>query len=176
VDAASGDVAGENQVDDGALESDAESEHEDTVWTITESGALFTVCGESDEHQKTSPVDAEKPLSIPISGDKFQDVPAFQMLAKIGLAEIPNAVGTGIGIHFTTVWQVRYPADKQKSCARSFGEIKGKGKVSCAAALLECLLWAWRQHQKKHPSCPVCMKQTQMLEGAISVGLGNNLD
>ena len=103
MDAASGDVAGENQVDDGALESNAESEHEDTVWTITESGALFTVCGESDEHQKTSPVDAEKPLSISISGDKFQDVPAFQMLAKIGLAELPNAVGTGIGNSFYNI-------------------------------------------------------------------------
>ena len=154
-----------------------ESESEDAVWTITDSGAHFTI-ESTEDHLEEPPKPCGPPkISMAISIDKFSNVPAFKMLSSVGLTEIPNAVGCGIGIHFTTnTWQIRYPADKKCSVARTFGDnVKGKGKVSCAAALIECLLWAWRQHYKQNPFSTECTERIKMLEGALAVGLGKDL-
>ena len=154
-----------------------ESESEDTVWTITDSGAHFTIEPTQDDLEEPPKACGSPKISMAVSSDKFSNVPAFQMLSTVGLTEIPNTVGCGIGIHFTTnTWQIRYPADKKCSTGRTFGDnVKGKGKVSCAAALIQCLLWAWKQHYEKNPSSTECLERIKMLEGALAVGLGNNL-
>jgi hypothetical protein len=104
--------------------------------------------------------------------EKFETVPAFVFLREAGLTEIPNVIGCGIGIHHTTsTWQVRYPAGHQKSTARTFGHVK-KGYVSSAQALLQCLVWAWEQHQKLHPTCTTAEATVKLLKGALIAQLG----
>jgi hypothetical protein len=160
----------EADLDDVASETGNEE-----MWKITDSGLIFEVGTEKDEPDEQG---EDHQVSVEVSGAKFDDVPAFKMLASIGLAKIPNEKGCGIRIHFTTsTWQIRYPTGEKQSTARTFGEhVKGKGKVSCATALLECLLWSWRQHRVKHPSCPVCTERIKMLEGALAVDLGKDLE
>lgn len=168
-------VADEPACDDGSDDaSETGSQSGDGVWTITDSGAIFTV--ESEDKSSVGSSEAEK-VGIPMSPEKFNDVKAFVMLSAIGLTEIPNVQGCGIGIHFTTnTWQVRYPSEKKASTARTFGDhVKGKGKVSCSAALLQCLLWAWQQHGQKNPSCAVCKHRITILQGALNVGLGSEV-
>ena len=165
------DGAGGHGVDFDDVVSEAGSEE---MWKITDEGLIFEVESEKDQPTKDSENDQ---IAVEVSGEKFNDVPAFKMLASVGLAKIPNEKGCGIGIHFTTsTWQIRYPTGGKQSTARTFGKyVKGKGKVSCATALLECLVWSWRQHRVKHPSCPVCTERIKLLEGALAVNLGCNL-
>ena len=145
------------------------------MWVVGE-GASFMISEEIPSTEATQSAVSEKPVTKKISGDSFKDVPAFQFLDMIGLTVLPNVPGTGIGIHHTTnTWQIRYPAANQKSVARTFGNCK-KGYVSPVRALLQCLLWAWQQHGKENLSCAVTLERIQVIEGALKVNLGHDVE
>ena len=144
----------EADLDDVASETGNEE-----MWKITDSGLIFEVGTEKDEPDEQG---EDHQVSVEVSGAKFDDVPAFKMLASIGLAKIPNGKGCGIGIHFTTsTWQIRYPTGEKQSTARTWGTCEGQRKgvmrdcairmpfvvmapAPCETPILSCL---YRAHQ-----------------------------
>lgn len=153
--------------DDGEVDGD--------VWSFDDSGACFVLEPPKDDEQEIA-APTEPSVCAKISGEKFSSVPAFVFLEKLEMTQLPNCIGCGLGIHFTTnTWQIRYPAEHQKSTARTFGHVKGKGYVSPVSALVQCLLWAWKQHESKNPSCSKSKERIQVLSGALAVGLGKDV-
>ena len=160
----------------GSSSEDEAVELKDAAWDFDDDSAVFIL---EDLGGAVKPSEAELPAPSPptsvsaaVAGDKFETVPAFVFLREAGLTEIPNVIGCGIGIHHTTsTWQVRYPPGHQKSTARTFGHVK-KGYVSSAQALLQCLVWAWDQHQKLHPTCTTAEATVKLLKGALIAQLG----
>lgn len=66
-----------------------------------------------------------------VPSGSIKTMPAFMFLDQIGLAEVPNVTGVGMGVHTTTqCWQVRYPCESgQQSAGRKWGTLKNKGYV-----------------------------------------------
>lgn len=154
--------------------SESEKESEDPEWHFEDSSAVFLLgeIAEKSNEETSGDKATSTTAEVAVAGAKFSTVPAFVFLEQAGLTCVPLVSGCGIGIHHTiSTWQVRYPAEHQKSTARSFGNLK-KGYVSAAEALLQCLLWAWQQHQKIYPDCDISKNKVNLLKGALVANLG----
>eukprot|EP00438_Fugacium_kawagutii_P028480 Skav205456 [mRNA] locus=scaffold4682:42498:43100:- [translate_table: standard] len=151
----------------------ASSEDEgETVFEFKDCDAMYECCS-----KETSSCDLDLQVGVSPSGS-FKDMAAFIFLNQVGLAEIPNVQGAGVGVHLTTkCWQVRYPNPTGKqSTARSWGNLKkGKGIVPPCRALLQCLLWCWESHDKVNPGCDITKTKIQLLKGALVADVGRDI-
>lgn len=165
-------VVAANEADFADAESGDEGSNAGEVWefTLGEASVVHEVKAVQKSDDGTTPV-TQSPLGT------FQTMASFLFLQGVGLTDLPNVEGVGIGVHLTIKsWQVRYPAQVgQQSAARCFGALK-KGWVPPCRALLQCLLWCWETHLKENPSCPVSFGKVQLLKGAIKADLGKNVD
>lgn len=161
------------EVDFENAESDDEVSDAGEVWefTVGEASVVHEIKTVQKSDDGTTPV-----TQAPTSGT-FQTMASYLFLQGVGLTDLPNIEGVGIGVHLTIKsWQVRYPAQVgQQSAARCFGALK-KGWVPPCRALLQCLLWCWETHLKENPSCPVSAGKVQLLKGAIKADLGKNVE
>eukprot|EP00438_Fugacium_kawagutii_P015564 Skav230977 [mRNA] locus=scaffold4:81200:81796:- [translate_table: standard] len=141
-----------------------------TVFEFKECDAMFECSA-----KEAPSCDLDVQVGVSPSGS-FKDMAAFIFLSKVGLTEIPNVQGAGIGVHLTTkCWQVRYPNPTGKqSTARSWGDLK-KGTVPPCRALLQCLLWCWESHHKVNPGCDITKSKIQLLKGALVADVGRDV-
>lgn len=165
------DEAMADQEDGGKAEV---SSDEEVTWDLS-GDSVFIVGLENGEKPKND--DETKPsCSKQIPSQRFNQMESFLFLEKFDLTRLPDIDGAGIGVHTTTcVWQVRYPGDGKQSCARSYGDLKTKGYVPPCRALLQCLLWSWKQHGLKHGSCDLVKERIQKLTGALNLDLGHHI-
>ncbi|CAL1125653.1 unnamed protein product [Cladocopium goreaui] len=138
----------------------------------------FKDCDAAFECVATEATSSSEPAPVGVSpAGTIKTMAAFMFLEQVGLSEIPNVPGVGMGVHTTTqCWQIRYPrATGKQSAGRCWGDLKKKGFVPPCRALLECLLWCWEVHLAENPTCAVSAGKIQLLKGAIKADLGRDV-
>ena len=138
----------------------------------------FKDCDAAFECVATEATSSSEPAPVGVSpAGTIKTMAAFMFLEQVGLSEIPNVPGVGMGVHTTTqCWQIRYPrATGKQSPGRCWGDLKKKGFVPPCRALLECLLWCWEVHLAENPTCAVSAGKIQLLKGAIKADLGRDV-
>jgi len=147
-------------------------EEQEVVFEFDDCDAAFVCKGKGEEAAGSSDL---PPVGVVPSGT-IKTTAAFLFLDQIGLTEVPNVQGVGMGVHLTTkCWQVRYPCGQgKKSAGRCWGVLK-KGYIPPCRALLQCLLWCWEAHRKEHPHCTISAGKCQLLKGAILADVGRDV-
>ena len=165
-----------------SLDANIESGGKDDGESDLDAGDVweFTVSEDTSFHElkemETTGDSEQAPVSQASASGTFKHMAAFMFLEQVGLTELPNVPGVGIGVHLTIKsWQVRYPAETgQQSAARCYGQLKKQWVPPCRA-LLQCLLWCWEVHSQENPLCEVSESKITLLKGAIKADLGRDV-
>ena len=90
----------------------------------------FKDCDAAFECVATEATSSSEPAPVGVSpAGTIKTMAAVMFLEQVGLSEIPNVPGVGMGVHTTTqCWQIRYPrATGKQSAGRCWGDLKKRG-------------------------------------------------